>query len=117
MSVELLFEMFEKLLASGCTIAVQSMTQLVGCAVELRSCSELREVCLESNRLAMPVMDLRSLSHLHSLQLWGNPLEFVPELSPCTALRSLSLVNVNPLALFFLPTPLHRALTFFLTPR
>lgn len=55
----------------------------------------MREIGLESNRLAMPVMDLRSLSHLNSLQLWGNPLEFVPELSPCSALRRLSLVNVS----------------------
>ena len=65
------------------------------CAVELRHCSELREVALENNRLATPVLDLRCLSHLRALQLFGNPLEFLPELSPCTALRYLSLANVR----------------------
>lgn len=64
-------------------------------AVELRHCSELREVAFENNRLATPVLDLRCLSHLRALQLFGNPLEFLPELSPCTALRYLSLANVR----------------------
>lgn len=32
---------------------------------------------------------------LESLQLYGNPLEFLPELSPCTNLRHLSLANVR----------------------
>ena len=40
-------------------------------------------------------MDLRALSRLESLQLYGNPLEFLPELSPCTNLRHLSLANVR----------------------
>ena len=40
-------------------------------------------------------MDLRALSKLKSLQLFNNPLEFLPELSPCTALRHLSLANVR----------------------
>ena len=40
-------------------------------------------------------MDLRALSKLESLQLYGNPLEFLPELSPCTNLRHLSLANVR----------------------
>lgn len=65
------------------------------CAVELKRCSDLREVSLESNRLTTPVMDLRALSQLESLQLYGNPLEFLPELSPCTNLRHLSLANVR----------------------
>ena len=63
--------------------------------MELRHCSELREVAFENNRLATPVLDLRCLSHLRALQLFGNPLEFLPELSPCTALRYLSLANVR----------------------
>ena len=67
-------------------------------AVELRYCSELREISLENNRLATPVLDLRAMAHLRSLQLYGNPLEFLPELSPCTALRLLSLANVSFLA-------------------
>ena len=64
-------------------------------AVELKRCTDLREICLESNRLTTPVMDLRALSRLESLQLYGNPLEFLPELSPCTNLRHLSLANVR----------------------
>jgi len=65
-------------------------------AVEIRHCSELREVALENNRLATPVLDLRALAQLRALQLFGNPLEFLPELSPCTALRYLSLANARP---------------------
>lgn len=44
----------------------------------------MRELCLEGNRLATPVLDLRALSGLQALQLYGNPLEYIPELSPCT---------------------------------
>ena len=68
---------------------------MVCSAVELKRCSDLHEVSLESNRLTTPVMDLRALSQLESLQLYGNPLEFLPELSPCTNLRHLSLANVR----------------------
>ncbi len=64
-------------------------------AVDLRHCSGLRVISLESNRLTTPVLDLRALSQLRSLQLYGNPLEFLMELSPCTALRHLSLANVR----------------------
>ena len=65
------------------------------CAVEIRHCAQLREVSLEGNRLATPVIDLRALARLRSLQLFSNPLEFLPELSPCTSLRHLSLANVR----------------------
>ncbi|KAK9839624.1 hypothetical protein WJX81_001442 [Elliptochloris bilobata] len=68
---------------------------LTALPLELRHCSELREVAFENNRLATPVLDLRSLAQLRALQLFGNPLEFLPELSPCTALRYLSLANVR----------------------
>ena len=44
----------------------------------------MHELSLEGNKLATPVLDLRALSGLRSLQLYGNPLEFIPELSPCT---------------------------------
>ena len=37
-------------------------------------------------------------SGLVSLQLYGNPLEYLPELSPATNLRSLSLANVRIMA-------------------
>ena len=64
------------------------------CAGEIRRCSQLRELSLEANRLSAPVIDLRSLAHLRSLQLFGNPLDFLPELTPCSSLRHLSLANV-----------------------
>ena len=38
------------------------------------------------------------VAQLRALQLFGNPLEFLPELSPCTALRYLSLANARPRA-------------------
>jgi Leucine-rich repeat (LRR) protein len=67
-------------------------------SAELRRCSSLRHLELEENRLAAPVLDLRALSNLVSLQLYGNPLEYLPELSPASALRSLSLANVRIIA-------------------
>ena len=65
-------------------------------AGEIRRCAQLRELSLEANRLSAPVIDLRALAHLRSLQLFGNPLEFLPELTPCSSLRHLSLANVRP---------------------
>jgi hypothetical protein len=38
-------------------------------SAELRHCSSLRELNLEGNRLTTPVIDLRSLSNLQSLQV------------------------------------------------
>ena len=64
-------------------------------AVEIRHCAQLLEISLEGNRLVTPVLDLRALGSLRSLQLFANPLEFLPELSPCTSLRHLSLANVR----------------------
>ena len=65
------------------------------CAGELKQCAQLRSLSIEGNRLATPVLDLRPLGALRSLQLFGNPLEYLPELSHCTALRHLSLANVR----------------------
>ena len=63
-------------------------------AGELKQCAQLRSLSVENNRLATPLLDLRPLGSLRSLQLFGNPLEYLPELSHCTALRHLSLANV-----------------------
>ena len=68
-------------------------------AGEIRRCSQLRELSLEANRLSAPVIDLRALAHLRSLQLFNNPLDFLPELTPCSSLRHLSLANVRALIL------------------
>jgi hypothetical protein len=35
------------------------------------------------------------MSKLRILRLFGNPLEFLPEIIPCTNLRHLSLANVR----------------------
>jgi len=85
--------------------------------VEIRHCSELREVALENNRLATPVLDLRALAQLRALQLFGNPLEFLPELSPCTALRYLSLANVRPAPAALARRPSLTLRTLHFTPR
>jgi hypothetical protein len=58
----------------------------------------LRELNLEENKVVTPLLDLKSLARLQSLQLFNNPLEFLPEMSHCTQLRSLSLANVRILA-------------------
>lgn len=67
-------------------------------AAELRRCSALRELHLEYNRLVTPLLDLTHATALESLQLYGNPLEYLPELAPAVGLRSLSLANVRILA-------------------
>ena len=56
----------------------------------------MRELCLEGNRLATPVLDLRALSGLQALQLYGNPLEYIPELSPCTVRSQVSRYTRSP---------------------
>ena len=73
---------------------MQLLTQCV-IAGELCNCSELRELNLEYNKLTTPLLDMQKLSKLQSLQLYGNPLEYFPELSVCKDLRSLSLANLH----------------------
>jgi Leucine-rich repeat (LRR) protein len=53
-------------------------------AAELKNCTALKELHLENNKIGTPVLDLRALGKLQSLQLFGNPLEYLPELSPCS---------------------------------
>jgi hypothetical protein len=45
--------------------------------------------------LPSPCLPLRRVS---DCQLYGNPLEYLPELAPAVGLRSLSLANVRILA-------------------
>jgi len=61
----------------------------------LAALTNLVELSLESNRLAAPVVDATRWRRLASLQLWGNPLDFLPELSHCARLRSLSLAGAR----------------------
>ena len=76
-----------RLAADGCGLAALPPT--------LAALTGLVELSLESNRLAAPVVDATRWRRLASLQLWGNPLEFLPELSHCARLRSLSLAGAR----------------------
>ena len=61
----------------------------------LSACTGLEVLSLEGNRIATPIVDLAPLARLHTLRLGGNPLDYLPELSRCAALRTLSLANVR----------------------
>lgn len=91
--------------------------------MELRQCVQLEELSLEHNRLVRPLLDFRFislgnlalinldsmysfvllLSHIYGramaelqvLRLFGNPLEFLPEILPLHKLRHLSLANIR----------------------
>jgi hypothetical protein len=62
-------------------------------ADELRHCSGLRRFSLEANRLTTPVIDLRAFKELVSLNLYGNPLELLPEVRKQTSGRSYGALN------------------------
>ncbi|KAJ6367512.1 hypothetical protein OIU78_000135 [Salix suchowensis] len=68
---------------------------LVSVPVELGHCVELVELSLEHNKLVRPLLDFRSMSELQILRLFGNPLEFLPEILPLHKLRHLSLANIR----------------------
>eukprot|EP00878_Enallax_costatus_P012029 GHUV01012560.1.p1 GENE.GHUV01012560.1~~GHUV01012560.1.p1 ORF type:complete len:820 (+),score=326.73 GHUV01012560.1:341-2800(+) len=72
--------------------------QLSTLPAELRRCCHLRELHLEHNRLITPLLDLTHATALASIQLYGNPLEYLPEVAPAVGLRSISLANVRILA-------------------
>ncbi|PKA45653.1 LRR repeats and ubiquitin-like domain-containing protein [Apostasia shenzhenica] len=68
---------------------------LVSVPVELRQCVMLVELSLEHNKLVRPLLDFRAMSELRILRLFGNPLEFLPEILPLHNLRHLSLANIR----------------------
>ncbi|KAG0472479.1 hypothetical protein HPP92_017025 [Vanilla planifolia] len=68
---------------------------LVSVPVELRQCVMLVELSLEHNKLVRPLLDFRAMSELQVLRLYGNPLEFLPEILPLNNLRHLSLANIR----------------------
>ncbi|KAK3125182.1 hypothetical protein QOZ80_7BG0601360 [Eleusine coracana subsp. coracana] len=68
---------------------------LVSVPVELRQCVLLEELSLEHNKLVRPLLDFRSMSKLRVLRLFGNPLEFLPEILPLHNLRHLTLANIR----------------------
>ncbi|XP_009405622.2 phospholipase A I isoform X2 [Musa acuminata AAA Group] len=63
--------------------------------VELRQCVMLVELSLEHNKLVRPLLDFRAMAELRVLRLFGNPLEFLPEILPLHNLRHLSLANIR----------------------
>ncbi|KFK40639.1 hypothetical protein AALP_AA2G022800 [Arabis alpina] len=68
---------------------------LISVPVELRQCVGLVELSLEHNKLVRPLLDFRAMAGLRVLRLFGNPLEFLPEILPLHQLRHLSLVNIR----------------------
>ena len=60
-----------------------------------------RRLWFEENRLTKPVLDMRALAQVHTLRLFGNPIEYLPEMHHAFSLRSLSLVNVGSCTTFF----------------
>ncbi|KAJ7967666.1 Patatin [Quillaja saponaria] len=71
---------------------------LVSVPFELRQCVELVELSLEHNKLVRPLLDFRAMAELQVLRLFGNPLEFLPEILPLHNLRHLSLANIRIVA-------------------
>ncbi|KAL0398741.1 UNVERIFIED_CONTAM: Phospholipase A I [Sesamum radiatum] len=71
---------------------------LVSVPVELRQCNGLLELSLEHNKLVRPILDFRALAELRVLRLFGNPLEFLPDILPLLKLRHLSLANIRIVA-------------------
>ncbi|KAK4258981.1 hypothetical protein QN277_005366 [Acacia crassicarpa] len=71
---------------------------LASVPVELRQCVQLVELSLEHNRLVRPLLDFRAMAELEVLRLFGNPLEFLPEILPLHKLRHLSLANIRIVA-------------------
>ncbi|GAB4830903.1 Phospholipase A I [Ancistrocladus abbreviatus] len=71
---------------------------LVSVPVELRQCVRLVELSLEHNKLIRPLLDFRAMSELRVLRLFGNPLEFLPEILPLHKLCHLSLANIRIVA-------------------
>ncbi|RWR85093.1 phospholipase A I isoform X1 [Cinnamomum micranthum f. kanehirae] len=68
---------------------------LISVPVELRQCVGLVELSLEHNKLVRPLLDFRAMAELRVLRLFGNPLEFLPEILPLHKLRHLSLANIR----------------------
>ncbi|KAI3510282.1 hypothetical protein L1887_17152 [Cichorium endivia] len=71
---------------------------LVSVPVELRRCIGLVELSLEHNKLVCPLFDFRAMAELRVLRLFGNPLEFLPQILPLHQLRHLSLANIRIVA-------------------
>ncbi|RZC50554.1 hypothetical protein C5167_018993 [Papaver somniferum] len=68
---------------------------LASVPAELRQCVGLVELSLEHNRLVRPLLDFRAMSELCTLKLFGNPIEFLPEILPLHKLRHLSFANIR----------------------
>ncbi|KAL4431288.1 hypothetical protein ABPG75_006544 [Micractinium tetrahymenae] len=62
---------------------------------ELRQCTLLEELTLQHNRLTSVLLSFASLRNLSVLHLYDNPLEFLPEISPCTRLQHLTVANLR----------------------
>ncbi|QHO21202.1 Phospholipase A I [Arachis hypogaea] len=68
---------------------------LVSVPVELRQCVQLVELSLEYNKLVRPLLDFRAMAELRVLRLFGNPLEFLPEILPLRNFGTLLLQTLG----------------------
>jgi hypothetical protein len=73
------------------------------CAAELRRCSSLRELHLESNRLVTPLLDLTHATALESLQVSQHTLCALLHQTVCTSLQEQLQVDSIP---YIMPLPL-----------
>ncbi|EFN59236.1 hypothetical protein CHLNCDRAFT_138222 [Chlorella variabilis] len=62
---------------------------------ELRRCVLLEELTLQHNRLTSVLLSFASLRNLSVLHLYDNPLEFLPEISPCGHLHHITVANLR----------------------
>ncbi|KAK8664862.1 hypothetical protein V6N13_084635 [Hibiscus sabdariffa] len=71
---------------------------LVSVPVELKQCTGLVELSLEYNKIVRLLLDFRALVGLEILRLFGNPLEFLPEILPLRKLSHMSIANIRVVA-------------------
>ncbi|GMI93322.1 hypothetical protein like AT1G61850 [Hibiscus trionum] len=71
---------------------------LVSVPVELKQCTGMVELSLEHNKIVRLLLDFRALVDLETLRLFGNPLEFLPEILPLRKLSHLSIANIRIVA-------------------
>ncbi|XP_012455710.1 phospholipase A I [Gossypium raimondii] len=71
---------------------------LLSVPVELKQCIGLVELSLEHNKIVRLLLDFRATIELEILRLFGNPLEFLPEILPLRKLSQLSLANIRIVA-------------------
>ena len=65
-----------------------------GLPKSMQACTQLQQLRLEDNRITQLTVYLSAFTRLSELGLLGNPLEYIPTLATCPALRTVSLLGV-----------------------